>query len=752
MNTAYLTLANLMRPGSWDGSGKAQTTIQAIASLNIPGASGGAASAAFKRKDNGTNASTVSELKAADVAETIDVLISQSSMFTLLTSWLSSIVSADRGADGFKEREQVAKTLAEVYNATDLISIISALSNIKEPVNDTGNAYSLNKCWTQWNTTLNPKTFKSTFCGHVLVGNGVKNTVAEIEAQGIPGLEALELVYPQGISYDTSDFDLKDVLDFLNIGVASGGKAINGKGIVANLYEMLTDYQLLTSVPRLLSLYDDLLMVSDRPQSDDQSFDRVVKASERIRDIIAVRMFYALQGWVTILQVALKPFTSPGVIDHFETKYPALAAEMSTKDIFGFINSLPIGDNVAALLKDYPLYTDMNVKGIGYPVLEMSGGTANPERTLFNMLNVLHRASRRLYALTKQKDIWEIYNKGAQIVGSASLSFKSINLKDDGFPVSNCQLGVFAGDQVRTIDDFSHTMVFDHGLNMYNASALSLYRWSDRMTDFAPEPLCYGKINHMQYWKDMMTRLSNWSKTGDGVISGSQFALSHVVCVPIKRHVRDYDFIKLAIEPGYVKIGTASALPYSASQYIPIRSAVTTRTAEKSTFGEYVTDIDKMGLPINIVDAHSPDKAPPIDKTLLAQYLNTTPSQLDKAKDHVPVFSRFLQAKDSSKLACDAIVVDQIFADTITAMYYVPARFTNPNIHLVVQNSNFASEIGPESTTVTKVIKVGAVRLIAAQRIQDVLHVPNARLVGSTLFFDGQYGYQSKDDQFIVLT
>jgi hypothetical protein len=647
------------------------------------------------------------------------------------------------------EKNAVNESLVALYSATDVMSVLSAITSLKTSLPDPDNAFSLNATWAD----ARPDGLTSThllknYTDRFFITNGTEDDSSHLKNAPVPGLLAMEVVIPR-IGADGDDFSITDVMDFVGQSDSAGHKA--DASVVSALYTYLTDYEVLTGLPACQTLYDDLMMIQDKFVSDDKDIDRLYKASMRVQDLVCVRLFYALQGWVALLQVALRPYNTASLLEHFETRFPALAGEYDIKTILGMLSGLPVGKNTASVMRDFPIYTDMTVQGTSYGVLERDSDVTDAAVTLMTMLARLHALSKRMYGLTKQKDLWDMYNRGGEIAGKASLSFKTYNLKDEGMAVSTCQFGVFAGDTIRTIDEFSHSMVVDMGLNRYNASAMSEYLFSDSRSTYAPEPLVYGTVKHKSYWSMVQTGMRA-IVDGGGMISGAAFASLHSVLVPIKKHVRDTSTIDMMVERDYVRLGSASALPVSAAGFHPLATDMKLSMVNKNMYGSYVTTVDQMPLPIVVVPANILKDAPLAFGSLLPTYLNTAMSQFKgDAAVNVPIFKRYVHAKDPSRLASNGIIADDLFHDSISCIYYMPARFLSTAIDMVRYSVSFNDSVEEDSETKAMSVIVGPTRILAANSLSEILRIPNGRLVGSTLYFDAGYGHQSPDDKLISI-
>lgn len=696
------------------------------------------AQTAFSVREKVVNPDKMSNITGATLANSIEVLMSQHEQFGILINYLASADSSKTDTADKANAQATAEAIANIHKSVEVLNILSGLLSLKESINDPENAVSLKATWKKWLGSVDLDTFVNRNSDTAYVTNGTVKSKDDV-SKVARGLDYMELVIPK-MSKSDRDFYLDDVMK-----MASAATETDASKSLSAIYTMLTDLELLRTIPNLVTLIDDLILLTDKKMSDDKYVDILKKTSERVNDIVCIRLFYAMQAWIALLQVSLKPVATSEIITVLKTRSPELFTSFDVEGSIKFVMDLPVGKNVADLLSNLVYYPSFKVRGTVFPVIEMISPESTDARALVRAASMLASFIPQMDSLSKLTSLWDMYRKGGTVVKTGKISFSAVGLAEDAFPICFNQFGSFRGQSVQHIDGFSSMMTFDIGLNYKDSTASTKYMYNGRNTTYSPATHAYGEIDYAEYCK--MLDESAAKLVEKGVVAGFDMALEHHNFIPIRRRVRDNILFNLRVDRMYLDYGPASLVPYSVGTFIPIVDTTETVTEKKTPYGKYENERDRNALLVSVIRNA---KAGKMADSRLPIYLNVNRSQVANGSSNVAILKRFENGAEQGTLCCGALVQDDIFNAMITSVFLKPLSFLGDDIRAITQHHSFGDAFGGDSDAVHyTTLDVGPHQTVKGSANSDNGDLPATRIIGSRVYYDGSSGISSPDDVFV---
>lgn len=680
---------------------------------------------------------------------------------TILTEYGKTVTTVDehgtviqpKNADGSSttfdkvSADAVAKQIAQLYADTDLLAIVAAASGLKVDTEDPKNAFSFKATMNAMADNIVSDFMERYTSGFNIVSDpsqgGSKNV---IETVALGHFNVVQMKQ----SSDEDDFNLFNVAGFWK-------QTTNDR--FSDLHRMLMYTEVGMQVTGMKRLFEDLTKPGPQEKlSDNKPLNSLLNEADRIRNIAAMRVFYSFQAWVGLMQIMMKTYAGPYVMEKIKTYLPNLIITYDLDAVIADLMALPIGKNTATVLAGYPLFSSVQHNGEKKEVILSPTKGADPGGAIQLVIASIVEHAPYMHAIMTQKKWWDIYRHGASLCETATISFEEKGYDLDRVNTSFVQMGITAGDALRTADDWSFNMVFDWALNRFNSSARTLIRANDYDTDNLITPYHYGLINYISHIADREAKLAG--VTHAGKITGFAFAQLQYPMIPIKRAVHNLDRVTLSIDQSLLPFGPASLLPVAPDKVSFVLPSATPVRIAKPIVGQYEVEMDRLPLEMlhyDNIKKGGKSSSQAKDSTLF-EFLNVGKRSLERlfsASAQEPsagLLSRFIrQDNKSGDLVCGAITKDALFLDMMNYTYFVPLRFASDEIYEVAEVPVL------DVTSVTLGVpmedlarrRVGPFRILEASPASALVTVPG-RLSGSQLLLGEGASFLTSADDIIL--
>lgn len=648
-----------------------------------------------------------------------------------------------------KPSTTVIQIIQDLWKTSGIIKFMADARSVAADTMVTENAHSLVATWNHWFAYKHrPESIFSEYAERFTVGSGAnKNKVTPGTGDISETINRFEYMQLKTAAVGKG-FDIKDVIDYMKNDAELESEE---KDAISDWVTIFTDLELLHCGENLKTFFSKHIKESDTTMaySDNKDLNMIMMEAERAQSLQDLKLFCALQAWVALAQITLKGVYRPEINTYIKTHIPNLSA---TYDMEGLINTfmkLPVGPNVADLLAKYPDVAAIKTGGSAFTAFTANDITQDGDNLMLRTAAFMKELIPFLHAFMSNKDLWDIYAKGATLFGAKPLAFQTQTRDIDSVPVTFAQYGVMTGDRVNTLDDINWSCIFDWGINRFNSSARTLVRWNDTNTDDLAIPYSYGTIDFRKYLIERDATISKASISGSE-ITGYQFSRLNVVALPFRKRVTSTRYEDLYLDKFLLDVGPVSLLPVEPRSIIPIDNSATITKIAKDSVGTYETKLDKMQLEI-LHMSHNDGQNGDISGTILPETLGISQESFTRAVSlESLLLRRFVKNDAQDKVVCKAITKDALFVDMVNCFYYIPNTYMDKEISMVWISLSLGTDSGNHGLDqVTRVRKVGARRILTSPVDSTIAQVPG-RLVGSTMYFDNLFSLPQGPDDIVM--
>lgn len=647
-------------------------------------------------------------------------------------------------------KNSIYNDLRDRWAASGILGLAAAAALVDRDISDPENACSFLKIYDEWDNSAGTSLINSNLASMFIGAKDGGSMPTDIKLGASDFFQYLEYV-----QLTTAP----DPKRSLNVGrlmqVLSGTAKPGDIETESDLYTRLTVLNAIKSAPKMAVILRDSIDLSSDRYSDQKELDLLLHEASRVKSLCAARLFASLQGWIALMQMAMRPFVQPLFMEYMKSRLPQTSA---VYDVDGLINKfmgLNVGEFTVDLIGSDMQVTSATYAGKDYPVFHACGQSMKAEETWGVVAGLYKTLIPNLHTLMSHSKLWEVYEEGARLLGSKPLPVTSKRIDMEGTKVAFVQMGVNKGDVLSDMDDVHLSAVFEWGVNKFNSSARTLVRFNDSDSETMIPPYNYGQIDYQAYLSERFIEVGKLIAARKGV-SGHRISSMNLPVFPMRKR-RIMDSVRgIVYDRSLLDKGPSSMLPVQPLGMVSIAKAFTPVTVRKQKIGSYETRLDNLEFEFLHAEPYSgaTKEKNLSSSSFLAEALGLSRAIVDTMiTANANVLNRFLSPTDRNSLACKAISVDKLFIDQANCFFYIPGTTLFPEMSLIDIMPEFMDTDPDKMWHSTRAMKLGYRRILAptdkAPSFASMLNQIMGRVSGTALYLDSAFGLPTGQDDMI---
>lgn len=608
-----------------------------------------------------------------------------------------------------------------MWRNTDIIHMTLNSRRTTEDVTDEMNVTTLSYVCRNWLSGLKTRDFVEGVFQSFLIGDGTLDKARDTMNLNLDNrMNYTEVINSTPASFSRT-FGFVEMIETLSPSNQKKTKRkINKAGFdyVEVLIRHLTALDTLQQVPLVAAHFAPKELTTNSRQSTSKELNQVLLEMESIEDLLALRIFNALNAWVALTQRTIIPYQRPEALEYVKSLFSNFS---STYDVEGIMNdflALPIGKMANEFVNKNEDVVSVTATGSQMTTIVCPYEGVAPEDGLDFFAGTVRHIVLSLYPLMKNKDLWTLYKKGALVAGASAPTFKRVTRSLDNLPVVFSSFGSFAGNKINNFDDVNWTINFDWGVNKFNSSAQTDIIWNSADTDELIQRYSHGIIDYQEYVKKVKLKLTKFQATG---VSGYTFSQHNVPLLAVRRRSLKMATPFLGVDLGLIKFGATSLLPVPPMNYSAVTNTAKTSFIEKEIIGDYETKIDNLPLLFNHT-APRINEPISIHDSIIPQILRISKENFNRSEAvGTTLLNRFISKASGAKgvLNCETISEDPFFASMVSHFFISPSPWVSHDMYELHLRPFIRVDEGQEDIGAVLAKKLSVHTFVSGQGVLD---------------------------------
>lgn len=663
----------------------------------------------------------------------------------------ASVKPKTGGKNEVSLKNSIYDELRTRWAKSGILSLASAAALVDRDISDPENACSFREAYDAWDGTAG-SNHVNTVLTSVFVGakdGGAMPTALKLGSSDY--FQYLEYTYLNASPKEQRTLSVERLMTVL-----SGSPKKEKMSDEVDMYTRLTVLNSIFCAPKMASVLRDSIDLSNDKYSDQKELDLLLHECSRVKSLNAARLFASMQGWIALMQMAMRPFVQPIFLEYMKSRLPHTSAVYDVDGLISKFMGLRVGEFTADVIGSDMQVTSANYGGKDYPVLHLAGQTIKPEEIWGYVAGLYKVLIPNLHTLLAHSKLWEVYEEGSRLLGSKPITVTSKKIDLDNGKVAFVQAGVLKGDTISDLDDTHLSAIMEWGVNRFNSSARTLVRLNDTDSEDLLPPYHYGAINYREYLADRTAILEKMASSKKGV-SGHSMAAHNMPMFPV-RYRRTMDSVRgIVYDRSLLDKGPVSMLPIQPSGMVSIAKAFNPSMVRKQKIGSYETKLDNLEFEFLHAEPFAgevKDQKKNQSALFLAEALGLSPQILNvMVGSNTNVLNRFLSYGDKGEIACKAITIDKLFIDQANCYFYIPSTTFFKDIRILDIMPEFMETSADALWHSTRSIKIGHRRLLQpssdSATYASLFNQVMGRISGSSMYLDAAFHLPIGQDDLI---